>query len=607
MSSARPALETQAAYPKGGSFLLEMVSPHEVFTPEDLNEEQRMVAKTTADFINNEVLPRMEELENQYKTGDFSLTVSLLRKAAEIGLLAGDIPAKYGGLELDKVCQMLVSEVISRSGGFSVSMGGHTGIGTWPITYFGTPEQKAYYLPKLGSGEWLAAYALSEPGSGSDALGARTKAVLNEAGTHYILNGTKMWISNAGFADIFIVFCKVDGEKFSAFIVHRDYPGVSTGKEENKMGIHSSSTRQLILENVPVPKENLLGEIGKGHLIAFNCLNLGRYKLGGGVVGGAKSILEHTTKYAMERKQFGRPIGSFGAIKHKIGEMVTRIYATESMSYRTAGLIHNILAGVDADDAARILKGIEEYAIECSIMKVYGSEMLDYVADEAVQTFGGYGYSEEYPVARAYRDARINRIFEGTNEINRLLIPGMLFKRGMRGELPIVQATQQVLDELLAGPSFDTGDNETPLSKERKAIVDAKKIALLIAGVAVQKYGQKLNEEQEVLMAFSDIAMDVFAMESSYLRALKLHQARPNEITTQDALAATQVFINDAVGRIELTARRILPTLSEGDNLRVQLAAVKRFSKYEPIDTVRLRRYLADRAFEVRGYPVFTV
>ncbi|WP_246840673.1 acyl-CoA dehydrogenase family protein [Chloracidobacterium aggregatum] len=606
MSAARPAPETQATYPKGGSFLIEMVSPQEVFTPEDFNDEQRMIAKTTADFVNNEVLPNMEKLEEQYKTGDFSLTVSLLRKAADIGLLAGDIPAKYGGLELDKVCQMLVSEFISRSGGFSVSLGGHTGIGTWPITYFGTPEQKAYYLPKLGTGEWLAAYALSEPGSGSDALGARARAVLNAEGTHYILNGTKMWISNAGFADIFIVFCKVDGEKFSAFIVHRDYPGVSTGKEENKMGIHSSSTRQLILENVPVPKENLLGEIGKGHLIAFNCLNLGRYKLGGGVVGGAKSILEHTAKYVMERKQFDRPIGSFGAIKHKIGEMVARIYATESMSYRTAGLIHNILAEVDADDADRILKGIEEYAIECSIMKVYGSEMLGYVADEAVQSFGGYGYSEEYPVARAYRDARINRIFEGTNEINRLLIPGMLLKRSMRGELPILQATQRILDELLAGPSFEEED-DAPLSKERKAIVDAKKIALLIAGIAVQKYGQKLTEEQEVLIAFSDIAMDVFAMESSYLRALKLHQSRPAEAATRDALAATQVFINDAVGRIELTARRILPTLSEGDNLRIQLAAVKRFSKYDLVDTVRLRRYLADRACEVQGYPVFAI
>ncbi len=545
-----------------------MSAPADIFTPEDFNEEQRMIAKTTADFVNNEVLPRIHDLENQTRTQNFDLTVSLLRKAAELGLLAGDIPAKYDGLELDKVCQMLVSEYISRTGGFSVSIGGHTGIGTWPITFFGTPEQKAKYLPKLGSGEMLAAYALSEPGSGSDALGARTKATLNAEGTHYVLNGTKMWITNAAFADIFIVFCKVDGEKFSAFIVHKDCPGVSTGKEEDKMGIHASSTRQLILENALVPKENLLGEIGRGHLIAFNCLNLGRYKLGGGVVGGAKAVLEHAAKYAQERKQFDKPIASFGAIKQKLGEMVARIYATESMSYRSAGLIEDILKGVDADDSESILKGIEEYAIECSIMKVYGSEMLGFVADEGVQIYGGYGYSEEYPVARAYRDARINRIFEGTNEINRLLIPGMLLKRAMKGELPLMAATQKIVDELMSPPSFDE-DDDAPLAAERKAIANAKKIGLFIAGVAVQKYGAKLNDEQEVLMAASDIFMDVFAMESGYLRALKSVE-RVGEAKSRDLIVATQVFINDAVGRIELAAKRILPTLSEGDNLRMQ-------------------------------------
>jgi alkylation response protein AidB-like acyl-CoA dehydrogenase len=603
MSAVRPA--TDARYVKGGSFLIENPSPADIFTPEDFNEEQRMIAKTTADFVNNEVLPRIHDLENQTRTQNFDLTVSLLRKAAELGLLAGDIPAKYDGLELDKVCQMLVSEYISRTGGFSVSIGGHTGIGTWPITFFGTPEQKAKYLPKLGSGEMLAAYALSEPGSGSDALGARTKATLNAEGTHYVLNGTKMWITNAAFADIFIVFCKVDGEKFSAFIVHKDYPGVSTGKEEDKMGIHASSTRQLILENALVPKENLLGEIGRGHLIAFNCLNLGRYKLGGGVVGGAKAVLEHAAKYAQERKQFDKPIASFGAIKQKLGEMVARIYATESMSYRSAGLIEDILKGVDADDSESILKGIEEYAIECSIMKVYGSEMLGFVADEGVQIYGGYGYSEEYPVARAYRDARINRIFEGTNEINRLLIPGMLLKRAMKGELPLMAATQKIVDELMSPPSFDE-DDDAPLAAERKAIANAKKIGLFIAGVAVQKYGAKLNDEQEVLMAASDIFMDVFAMESGYLRALKSVE-RVGEAKSRDLIVATQVFINDAVGRIELAAKRILPTLSEGDNLRMQLAAVKRFSKYEPIDTVSLRRHLADRALEVNGYPIFAI
>lgn len=604
MSAVKPAQDAASAHIKGGSFLIETISPSEVFTPEDFNEEQRMIAQTTADFVNNEVLPKMHQLENQYKSGDFGLTVELLHKAAELGLLAADIPAKYDGLELDKVCQMLMSEYVSRTGGFSVSLGGHTGIGTWPITFFGTPEQKAKYLPDLGAGKLLAAYALSEPGSGSDALGARTKAVLNEEGTHYILNGTKMWITNAGFADIFIVFCKVDGDKFSAFIVHKDMPGFSTGKEEDKMGIHSSSTRMLILENVAVPKENLLGEIGKGHLIAFNCLNLGRYKLGGGVVGGAKLVLEHSAKYSQERKQFDKPLASFGAIKHKLAEMSVRIYATESMSYRSAGLINDILEGLEADDTDKIMKGIEEYAIECSIMKVYGSEMLGYVADEGVQIYGGYGYSEEYPVAQAYRDARINRIFEGTNEINRLLIPGMLLKRGMKGELPVMQAVQKVVEELLAGPSFDEDFDDSLLTAERKAIINAKKVALLVAGSSVQKFGQKLNDEQEVLMAFSDIAMDVFAMESCYLRALKAVE-RSGEEKSRDLLDATQVFINDAVGRIELTAKRIMPVLAEGDTLRIQLAAVKRFTKFDPIDTVALRRRIADRVLEVNGYPVF--
>jgi alkylation response protein AidB-like acyl-CoA dehydrogenase len=604
MSAVKPAQNANSTHIKGGSFLIETVSPSEVFTPEDFNEEQRMIAQTTADFVNNEVIPRMHQLESQYKTGDFSLTVELLHKAAELGLLAADIPAKYDGLELDKVSQMLMSEYVSRTGGFSVSLGGHTGIGTWPITFFGTPEQKAKYLPDLGAGKLLAAYALSEPGSGSDALGARTKAVLNEEGTHYILNGTKMWITNAGFADIFIVFCKVDGDKFTAFIVNKDFPGLSTGKEEDKMGIHSSSTRMLILENVPVPKENLLGEIGKGHLIAFNCLNLGRYKLGGGVVGGAKVVLEHSSKYSQERKQFDKPLASFGAIKHKLAEMSVRIYATESMSYRSAGLINDILSGLDADDTDKIMKGIEEYAIECSIMKVYGSEMLGFVADEGVQIYGGYGYSEEYPVAQAYRDARINRIFEGTNEINRLLIPGMLLKRGMKGELPVMQAVQKVVEELLAGPSFDEDFDDSLLTAERKAIVNAKKVALLVAGSAVQKFGQKLNDEQEVLMAFSDIAMDVYAMESCYLRALKAVE-RSGEDKSRDLLDATQVFINDAVGRIELTAKRIMPVLAEGDTLRIQLAAVKRFTKFDPIDTVTLRRRIADRVIETNGYPVF--
>lgn len=593
---------SEKKYIKGGAFLLENVSPNDVFTPEDFTEEHRMIQQTIRDFVWEEVMPLLPQLEQQCKNANFDVTVSLLHKAAEMGILAADIPAKYEGGEMCKVSGMIGAEEVSVTGGFSVSLGGHIGIGTWPITYFGTPEQKAKYLPLLGQGKLLAAYALSEPGSGSDALGARTKAVLSEDGKHYVLNGTKMWITNAGFADIFIVFCKIDGDKFSAFIVHRDSEGLHTGKEEDKIGIHSSSTRQLILENVKVPAENLLGEIGKGHLIAFGCLNFGRLKLGGSVVGAAKQVLKHCAQYSQERKQFDKPLCSFGAIKHKMGEMVARIYASESMAYRAAGLTDSILSGVDADDSATILKGVEEYAIECSIMKVYGSEMLDYVVDEGVQIYGGYGYSEEYPVARHYRDSRINRIFEGTNEINRLLVPGMLLKRAMKGELPLLPAVKKLMDEVLELPTFEE-PAEGLLAAEQKLLENAKKIGLFIAGVAVQKYMNKIADEQEVMMAMSDITMDIFAMESSLLRTLK-RVAKDGEAKSQTMIDATQVLINDVFGRVEIIARRILPRLAEGDTLRMYLASLKRFAKQTPVDTVELRQRLANRVVEVGGYPI---
>lgn len=604
MSATMPAAsKSEKTFVKGGSFLIQTTAPADVFTPEDFTEEQLMIGKTTNDFIQNEVLPLLPQLEKQSQTQNFDLTVSLIRKAGELGLLAGDIPAKYEGLELDKVCSMLMAEGVGVSGGFSVSIGGHTGIGTWPITFFGTPEQKAKYLPKLGTGELLAAYALSEPGSGSDALGARTRAVLSEDGKHYILNGSKMWITNAGFADIFIVFCKIDGDKFSCFIVPRDSEGLSTGKEEDKMGIHSSSTRLLILENVKVPSENLLGEIGKGHFIAFNCLNMGRFKLGASCCGASKAIIKHAVKYSSERHQFGKPIASFGAIKHKLSEMLVQTFATESMAYRAAGLIDQRLTGVDADDVKDIMDGIEEYAIECSIMKVYGSEAMDFCADEAVQIFGGYGFSEEYPVARFYRDSRINRIFEGTNEINRLLIPGMLLKKAMKGELPIMQAVKKIMEEVMSLPSFGDDEEETLFSLENKLVENAKKAGLFVAGVAVQKYMQKLNDQQEILMAISDITMDIYAMESMLLRTLK-QVSRIGEAKSRDMIDATRIYINDAIGRIEQNARRVLPSLAEGDDLRMYLSVLKRYTKYTPINTITLRQRLADRALETGGYMI---
>ncbi len=604
MSATMPAAsKSEKTFVKGGSFLIQTTAPADVFTPEDFTEEQLMIGKTTNDFIQNEVMPLLPQLEKQSQTQNFDLTVSLIRKAGELGLLAGDIPAKYEGLELDKVCSMLMAEGVGVSGGFSVSIGGHTGIGTWPITFFGTPEQKAKYLPKLGTGELLAAYALSEPGSGSDALGARTRAVLSEDGKHYILNGSKMWITNAGFADIFIVFCKIDGDKFSCFIVPRDSEGLSTGKEEDKMGIHSSSTRLLILENVKVPVENLLGQIGKGHFIAFNCLNMGRFKLGASCCGASKAIIKHAVKYSSERHQFGKPIASFGAIKHKLSEMLVQTFATESMAYRAAGLIDQRLTGVDADDVQEIMDGIEEYAIECSIMKVYGSEAMDFCADEAVQIFGGYGFSEEYPVARFYRDSRINRIFEGTNEINRLLIPGMLLKKAMKGELPLMQAVKKIMDEVMSLPSFGDDEEETLFSLENKLVENAKKAGLFVAGVAVQKYMQKLNDQQEILMAISDITMDIYAMESMLLRTLK-QVSRIGEAKSRDMIDATRIYINDAIGRIEQNARRVLPSLAEGDDLRMYLSVLKRYTKYTPINTITLRQRLADRALETGGYMI---
>ncbi len=582
---------------KGGSFLIEERNLSEVFTPEDFSEEQRAIAKTTRDFVMGEVYPNRNEIENK----NIDLLVSLLRKAGQLGLLSFDIPEKYEGLGLDKVCSTLVAENLAPGGGsYAVSHGGQTGIGSWPIIYFGTEAQKKHYLPKIGTGELLAAYALTEPHSGSDALAAKTRAVLSEDGKHYILNGTKMWITNAGFADIFITFAKVDGEKFSCFIIEKTFPGVSTGGEEHKMGIRGSSTRTIELNDAKIPVENLLGEIGKGHLIAFNVLNMGRFKLGAGCVGGAKAAMKESIAYANERHQFNKPISSFGAIRQKLAEMAIRCYAVESAVYRTAGLIDQALEGVDADDNAGIMKGIEEYAIECSAMKVYGTEMLDFVADEMVQIYGGYGYSQEYPAERVYRDSRINRIFEGTNEINRMLIPGMLLKKAMKGELAIMQAAKQLMEELLSFPSMEE-EEEGVLSEEQKLVRNAKKVVLMIAGAAAQKYMQNISEQQELLMGIADIIMEVYAMESTLLRTQKFIQANSEE-KADLRIEATRTFISDAMDRIEITARPLLAALVEGDMLRTQIAALKRFTRHTPYNSIQARQRIAVAMSETGKY-----
>lgn len=592
MSTAVPKKTTI----KGGSFLIEERLPNEVFTPEDFTEEQRMIAQTTSDFVNGEVVPHLDEIEHK----NFDLVVGLLRKAGGLGLLSVDIPEKYEGLGLDKVCSMLVAENLARSGSFSVTHGGHTGIGTWPIIYFGTEAQKKHYLPKLATGELIAAYALTEPGSGSDALNAKTRAVLSEDGKHYILNGTKMWITNAGFADVFITFAKIDGEKFSCFIVERAFPGVTHGKEEHKMGIRGSSTCTVELNDAKVPVENLLGEVGKGHLIAFNVLNMGRFKLGAGCVGGAKISIKEAIKYANERTQFNKPISSFGAIKHKLAEMAIRCYAVESMTYRTAGMIDDALEGLDPDDSTGIMKGIEEYAIECSIMKVFGSEMLGYVVDEMVQVFGGYGYSEEYPAERAYRDARINRIFEGTNEINRMLIPGMLLKRAMKGELPIMKAAQALMEELLSFPSMDE-DEEGILAEEAKLVRNAKKVALMVAGSAAQKYMAKLNDQQELLIGAADTLMEIYAMESMILRTQK-YAAQYGEEKAALRVEAVRTFVSDSMDRLEIMSRPLLAAIVDGDMLRTQLAALKRFTRHTPYNTIEARQKIANAMIENGKY-----
>lgn len=582
--------ENTANIIKGGSFLTEDVDINRVFTPEDFTEEHKMIAKTTEDYVKNDVFPVIPNLENH----EFEHSVKLLKKAGELGLLAIDVPEEYDGLGLDKITSALVTEKMAVVGGFSITHGAHVGIGSLPIVLFGNDEQKSRYLPKLSTGALIAAYALTEPGSGSDALGAKTVARLNEAGTHYILNGEKQWITNSGFADIFIVYAKIDGEKFTAFIVERDFGGVSTGAEEKKMGIKSSSTRTLILDDVAVPVENVLGEVGRGHIIAFNILNIGRYKLGVGTIGSSKRALDITIQYANERKQFNTPISSFNLTKEKLANMAAQIYASESLIYRTVGYFEDNMGQMSEEqqkDGKKIAEAIAEYAIECSINKVFGSEVLDYVADEAVQLHGGYGYMAEYEVERIYRDSRINRIFEGTNEINRLIVPGTFMKKAMKGELPLLEQAQALQQEILTMVPEDIADE--PLAQEKYLVKMAKKIALLTAGTAALKYGNKLEDEQEILVNIANIANQLFAMESAVLRTQKAIDRDGVDKATQKLLY-TEIFSQDAFETILAEARDTLVNSSSGDNQRMMLSALRKFGRYTPKKTIKLKRQAAE-------------
>lgn len=585
---------------RGGAFLIEDIEPADVFTPEDFTDEQQMIAQTTTNYVEKEVLPVVDNLENH----EFEHSVRLLRRAGELGLLSADIPEEYGGLGLDKISSALISEKIAVAGGFSITHGAHVGIGSLPIVLFGNEAQKEAYLPNSATGEKIFAYALTEPGSGSDALGASATAKLNEAGTHYILNGEKQWITNAGFADVFIVYAKIDSDKFSTFIVEKDYEGVSVGPEEKKMGIQSSSTRTLILQDAEVPVENVLGEIGRGHVIAFNILNIGRYKLGVGTVGGAKRALELAITYANNRKQFQTPISSFNLTKEKLATMASQLYAAESLIYRTVGYFEereSAMTEEERKDGKEVAASIAEYAIECSINKVFGSEVLDYIADEAVQLHGGYGFMSEYEVERIYRDSRINRIFEGTNEINRLLIPGTFMRKAMKGELPLLEKAQSLQAELLAMMPEEIGD--VALAQEKVLVKNAKKIGLLAAGLAAQRFGTKLEKEQEVLANIADIASNIFAMESVLLRTAKAI-GRHGEAKEQQKILYTEIYCQEAMEAIEKDAKETIIASVEGDNQRMMLAALRKLTRSTPHNVIVKKREAANRLVQAEKYVV---
>jgi alkylation response protein AidB-like acyl-CoA dehydrogenase len=583
----------------GGSFLLETRTPDEIFTPEDLNEEQRQIAATAAQFARDEILPAAAAIEAKQP----GVLPALMRKAGELGFASVDIPEEYGGVGMDKVTSTLITDHLSVLASFSTAFGAHIGIASLPLVWYGTAEQKQRYLPKLASCEWIGGYGLSEATSGSDAMNIRTRATLSADGAFYILNGEKQWMTNCGIAGLYTVFAKIDGEKFSAFLIERDTPGLTVGAEEHKLGIRGSSTCALVLQDCRIPAANLLGEAGKGHHIAFNVLNVGRFKLGVACIGGARHALDAMIRYAKERHAFGKPIAAFGLIQRKISASATRLYAAESMAYRTVGMIDAGLAQASSDSPRETQKRIEEYAVECSILKVYGSEMLTLVADELIATMGGYGYVEEYPAERYYRDARINRIFEGTNEINRLIITGWLMKRALTGQLPLLPAIKKLMDEVMQPPSFDGGaDAGELLAREAEVLAAVKKVALFAAGVASQRFMAALQDEQEVMADLADIIAQVYALESALLRARKL--AAAGRSSAEPAAAMTGLLADETMGLAEQASRRVLAACGEGDLLRTQLAILRRLSRFTPGDAVRQSRTVARHCIQLERYPL---
>lgn len=594
---------TEELHITGGQFLLDDTAPADVFTPEDFDETQRMIADTVHEFVERSVKPHREEIEFEKRV---ELGRSLLREAGQAGLLSVDVPEAYDGMGAEKATTMLVCERMAWAGSFAVTHGAHTGIGTLPIAYFGTDEQKDRYLPKLATGELTGCYALSEPGSGSDALSASTTAVLNKEGTHYALTGTKQYITNAGYADVFIVFAKVDGEKFTTFIVDRDTPGLTVGPEEKKMGIKGSSTCAVILENAPVPADNVLGEIGRGHVVAFNILNVGRFKLGAATVGGCKVALEHVIPYVTQRHQFGKPLSDFGLIRAKIADIAARTFVSEAMVYRTAGLMDRAIAELDhtaADYDRRTIETVEEFTIECSIIKVFASESLALAAEEGLQMLGGYGFCEDYPLEQIYRDERINRIFEGTNEINRMLIPGMILKKALKKQLPFFSAAKQVADDLLGPPSFAEAGEPGFLEEQAALVAAMKKACVAALGFAAQKHGANLKDRQEVLGDTADMVMETYACESGLLRALKKAAADGEESAGLMADMVT-LYVHDALDRIEVWGRNALAQSAEGDELRTMMAGLRRLTKHLPVNRERLHDVIAARIVEAGGYTV---
>ena len=578
----------------GGSFLIRETKPGDVFAPEAFTDEHRLIAQTARDFAEREIIPNLDRIEQK----DWALTRQLFRRLGELGFLGAGVPTAYGGSELDMITSLIVAEELAV-GSFSVSFGAHVGIGMEPIVFFGTEAQRRRYLPPMVRGELIGAYALTEPTAGSDAMAIRTKAARSPDGRFFLLSGAKQFISNASFADLFNVFAKVDGDQHTCFLVDRTTPGVSVGEEEHKMGVRGSSTASVFLENAPVPAENVLGEVGQGFKVAVNILNMGRFRLAAGCVGASKQLLRQVIAYAHERRQFGRALAEFGLIKHKLAEMAVRVYVAESMAYRTGGLVEGALHGIHGDPN-EAMRALEEYAIECAVNKVYASEVLDYVADETVQVYGGYGFIEDYPAARAYRDSRINRLFEGTNEINRLLVTGMLLRRGQRGRLPLLPAALQVVGELTAPPSGEAPSTGV-LDEERRLVSMTKKVVLFTAGVAVQKFLDALEEQQEILAGIADLVIETFAMESALLRALRAVEHDGREQAAMKT-AMVESYVNDAVPRIDALARTVLAAVAEGDGLRTQLAGLRRFLRYTPKNTIALRRTIADRLIQQGRY-----